>query len=87
MLSAVQAVTLYILLASAILLNNVIAAPALPPEPPESQQSLDNERNYLAYTNDTIFANSYTSFPAGAWLGFGLDMTRIMPLDITAVSI
>ena len=82
MLCVMQAATLYILLASDVFLSNVVAAPALPIE---SLQSLDAVHNYLNYVNDSIAGDAYTSFPAAAWLGFGLDMTRVMPLDINAV--
>ncbi len=31
------------------------------------------------------YKHGFVNFPPGAWLGKGLDMTAVMPLDITAV--
>lgn len=40
--------------------------------------------------NSTIglatYKKGFVNFPPGAWLGKGLDMTAVMPLDINAVS-
>ena len=35
--------------------------------------------------NNGTNVEAYIDFPPQAWLGYGLDMTAVMPLDITAV--
>lgn len=49
---------------------------------PRKYTSLDTVINLQ---NNSTYANAINACPPGAWLGHGLDMTAIMPLDIIAV--
>ena len=77
-----ETVALWICLTSTLLSDLVSARPA------NSITQNPQPDSYLAFlqsVNNTLTANAVTTFPPGFWLGFGLDMTSVMPLDIYSV--
>lgn len=49
-------------------------------------EALDNRLRLYQVRNFSTPSNQFAIFPPGQYLGHGLDMTAVMPLDIQSVS-